>query len=87
MTTPGTTAQCGCTLRSPAAKIPTYEDLSLLHYAVWGEEGWAFQVFSPAVEHINIHGRALHLWGAADGRRMHPNFGFAASQGRSEYSR
>ena len=79
MTTPGTTAQCGCTLRSPAAKIPTYEDLSLLHYAVWGEEGWAFQVFSPAVEHINIHGRALHLWGAADGRRMHPNFGFAGT--------
>jgi len=54
---------------------PTYEDLALLHRAVWGETGYAYQVFAPAAEHINIHAHALHLWGRADGARVLPDFG------------
>lgn len=54
--------------------MPTYEDLKLLHQAVWGD-GWAYQVFAPPAEHINIHEHVLHLFGRADGRRVLPDFG------------
>ncbi|GEL47081.1 hypothetical protein CHO01_21970 [Cellulomonas hominis] len=59
--------------------IPSYEDLVLLHGAVWGEGGHAVQVFVPTAEHLNIHPRTLHLWGRADGQRLLPNFGVLGS--------
>lgn len=56
--------------------MPTYDDLVLLHQAVWGADGgWAYQVFAPASDHINLHQYALHLWGRADGSRVLPDFG------------
>lgn len=60
---------------SRRAELPAYEDLVTLHRAVWGEEGWAFQVFAPPSAHVNIHPYALHLWGRLDGQRVHPDFG------------
>lgn len=54
--------------------MPTYEDLAHLHRVIW-PEGHAYQCFVPAPEHINIHARALHLWGRADGARVLPDFG------------
>jgi hypothetical protein len=56
--------------------MPTYEELVDLRAAVWGEDGWAFQVFAPPASHVNIHSAALHLWGRLDGQRIHPDFGF-----------
>lgn len=53
---------------------PTYDDLKLLHHAVFGD-GWAYQVFAPPAEHINIHEHVLHLFGRADGQRALPDFG------------
>lgn len=53
---------------------PDYEDLKLLHRAVFGDR-WAYQVFSPAEQHVNIHAHALHLFGRADGERVLPDFG------------
>lgn len=47
-------------------RVPSYEDLCLLHRAVFGE-GWAYQVFTPAADHVNINEHALHLWGRLDG--------------------
>lgn len=55
------------------SETPTYEDLKLLHKAVFGD-GWAYQVFAPTVEHVNIHPFALHLWGLLDGKPVIPNF-------------
>jgi hypothetical protein len=55
-------------------EVPTYQDLVLLHAAVW-PDGHAAQLFVPPSEHINIHDRVLHLWGRPDGRRLLPNFG------------
>lgn len=57
--------------------MPTYEDLKLIHHAVWQERGWAYQVFAPPDDHVNIHANALHLWGRLDGQRPTgiPNFG------------
>lgn len=54
--------------------IPSYEELTMLHAAVW-PDGWAYQVFAPPSAHVNIHPRALHLWGRPDGRALLPNFG------------
>lgn len=56
-------------------RAPDYEDLTALHAAVWGRDGWSYQVFAPAADHVNIHPYALHLWGLPDGRPLLPNFG------------
>jgi hypothetical protein len=55
--------------------VPSYWDLAQLHSAVFGDEGWSLQVFAPADKHISIRAHVLHLWGRADGSRVHPNFG------------
>jgi hypothetical protein len=55
-------------------EIPSYEDLVMLHKAVW-PDGWAYQLFAPPADHVNIHPRALHLWGRLDGSPALPNFG------------
>jgi hypothetical protein len=55
-------------------ELPSYEQLALLHRAVWGTKGWSYQVFAPRAEHISIHDYALHLWGRLDGALALPNF-------------
>jgi hypothetical protein len=55
-------------------RVPSYDDLCQLHRAVYGA-GWAYQVFAPPDEHINIHPFVLHLWGRLDGAAALPNFG------------
>jgi hypothetical protein len=54
-------------------RMPEYDDLKLLHRAVFGD-GWAYQVFAPPSEHVNIHNFALHLFGRLDGRPALPDF-------------
>ena len=54
-------------------RMPTYEDLCLLHRAVF-DRGWAYQVFAPETEHVDIHRFALHLWGRLDGAAALPDF-------------
>lgn len=60
-------------------RMPSYDELTLLHRAVFGTSGWSYQVFAPATEHVNIHEYALHLWGRADGEPELPNFGMFGS--------
>jgi hypothetical protein len=55
-------------------KMPSYQDLKLLHNAVFGDH-FAYQIFAPAGKHINIHSYALHLWGRLDGKNELPDFG------------
>lgn len=54
-------------------RMPSYEDLKLLHRAVFGS-GWAYQVFAPPSDHVNIHEFALHLFGRLDGAAALPDF-------------
>lgn len=54
-------------------RMPTYADLKDLHQAVFGG-GWAYQVFAPPSQHVNIHSYALHLWGRLDGTAVLPDF-------------
>lgn len=54
--------------------MPTYEELTTLHAAVF-RAGYAYQVFAPPDQHVNIHEYALHLWGRADGAAGIPEFG------------
>jgi hypothetical protein len=55
-------------------RMPNYKELTELHAAVW-PDGYAYQVFAPPAAHINIHPRALHLWGREDGAIQLPDFG------------
>lgn len=54
-------------------EMPSYEDLKLLHDAVFGGF-WAYQVFAPPAEHVDIHEHALHLWGRLDRKPALPLF-------------
>lgn len=54
-------------------RMPSYEDLKTLHAAVFGA-GWAYQVFAPPSDHVNIHAFALHLFGRLDGKPALPDF-------------
>lgn len=56
-------------------RMPDYADLVALKAAIWGDDGYAYQVFPSQEEHVSIHERALHLWGRADGQRVLPAFG------------
>jgi hypothetical protein len=56
-------------------RLPSYFDLTALHKAVWGETGFAFQIFASSDRHVSIHDKALHLWGRADGANPLPDFG------------
>ena len=55
--------------------VPSYHDLTVLHFAVFGLGRYAYQVFAPSESHINIHSTTLHLWGRADGTNALPDFG------------
>lgn len=54
-------------------RIPTYDELTRLHRAVWGQTGHAYQQFVPVAEHVNLHPFALHLWGRLDGKPALPD--------------
>jgi len=54
-------------------EMPTYSDLKWLHAAVF-EDRWAYQIFAPPSDHVNIHEYALHLYGRVDGQRALPDF-------------
>lgn len=56
-------------------RMPTYNDLKHLKQAVF-EDGYAYQVFPPAGQHINNHEHALHLFGRSDGKPALPDFTF-----------
>jgi hypothetical protein len=56
-----------------ADHMPTYGDLKHLHSAVF-VGGWAYQVFAPPSDHVNIHRHALHLFGRLDGKPALPDF-------------
>ena len=53
--------------------MPTYSDLKWLHACVF-EDRWAYQLFTPPADHVNIHNYALHLFGRLDGKPALPDF-------------
>lgn len=57
--------------RHSPVSTPTYDDLVLLHAAVF-PNGNALQAFVPPDDHVNIRPNVLHLWGRADGQRLWP---------------
>lgn len=58
---------------SRKGRVPDYADLKLLHAAVFAG-GWAYQVFAPPADHVNIHEHVLHLFGKSDGSMVLPDF-------------
>lgn len=60
-------------------RMPTYYDLITMHKGVFGPDAYAYQVFAPDADHVNIHEFVLHLWGRPDGTAALPNFGIHGS--------
>lgn len=58
-------------------RMPSYGELKALHDAVFGD-GWAYQVFAPPSDHVNIHEHALHLYGRLDGAPALPDFTYGS---------
>jgi hypothetical protein len=56
------------------SRMPSYNDLKLMHRAVFGD-GHAYQCFVPPAEHVNLTGNVLHLFGRLDGKPVLPDFG------------
>lgn len=54
--------------------MPTYEDMALLHRAVYGRRRYSYQVFAPEAKHVNITENVLHLFGRVDGANALPDF-------------
>jgi hypothetical protein len=52
-------------------RVPTYDEMCLLHRAVW-PQGYAMQAHVPPQDHISIRPNVLHLWRRADGRPLWP---------------
>lgn len=52
-----------------ADRLPTYDELTLMHAAVW-PHGYAYMILVPPEFHVNIHENALHLWGRLDGKPL-----------------
>lgn len=59
-------------------RMPSYSDLRQMHRAVF-PIGYAYQVFAPGGDHINITPNVLHLWGRSDGVPVLPDFGRAGT--------
>lgn len=51
---------------SRAMRIPTWEDVTLVHRLFVGEEVEAYQVLAPRSRWVNVHPNCLHLWACLD---------------------
>ncbi len=61
---------------SRAKTIPTHLDMARVKMAFIGEERYAYSVWPPRENYVNIHANCLHLWaciGDDDGRIL-PEF-------------
>jgi hypothetical protein len=56
-----------------AERMPTYAEIKNMHWAAFFD-GYAYEVFAPEADHVNIHDYARHLWGRRDGKPMLPDF-------------
>lgn len=56
------------------AWLPGYEEMVMMHNAVWGGTGYSYEVYAPADKHVDIHHFARHLWGRLDGQPVLPEF-------------
>jgi len=56
-----------------ADRMPTYGEIKNMHHAVY-PEGWAYEVFAPPAEHVNIHDYVRHLFGRLDRKPYLPDF-------------
>lgn len=54
-------------------RVPSYEELLLLHRAVFAGR-WAYQVFAPPEERVDVLPHQLHLFGRLDGEPALPDF-------------
>lgn len=59
---------------SRADRLPNWDDLKLVKSTFAGNDRYAYQVFPPADQHVNIHDFCLHLWVPLTGEPPLPDF-------------
>jgi hypothetical protein len=55
-------------------RMPTYDDMKFVKNT-FAEKRFAYQVFPPPSDNVNIHQFCLHLWVPLTGELPIPNFG------------
>jgi len=54
---------------------PTHEDMAIVKQAFIGPDRYAYAVWPPQSEYVNIHAHCLHLWACMEGDgRILPEF-------------
>lgn len=55
---------------------PTHEDMAVVKQDFIGEDRYAYSIWPPKEQYVNIHSHCLHLWArwSADDGRMLPEF-------------
>jgi len=60
--------------RTDKKQLPTYNDMKDVKSALGFDTEYAYQVFPPQNNHVNIHKYVLHLWICADKYQYLPDF-------------
>lgn len=55
-------------------QLPTYHDQKRVKGLFIGEDRWAYSVWSPSAQHVNLHSNVLHLWAPLTGEPPLPDF-------------
>lgn len=69
---------------SRSDRLPSWEDMTRVKALIIGPDRYAYQIHPPAILHVNLHPRVLHLWScwdAPDGKVL-PEFSSLLPDGR-----
>lgn len=55
-------------------RLPSYSDMKMVKRYFIGSDRFAYSVWAPDDEHVNIHERCLHLWAPLVGGNVLPDF-------------
>lgn len=56
-------------------RLPSWDDLKHVKEVIVGNDRYAYQVFPPASQYVNIHQFCLHMWAPLTGSLPVPEFG------------
>jgi hypothetical protein len=56
-------------------RLPSWDDMKFVKQVFIGEDKYAYQVFPPASQYVNIHPHCLHLYHCLEGSPL-PEFSF-----------
>lgn len=61
--------------------IPSWDDLRKVKVDFLGPDSYAYTVYPPASEYVNIHEKCLHIYSLESGERVLPEFSMDLGRG------